>query len=143
MNYNNDHSKAETEETVAALEEAGVQVAAFQADLTRGHTVKLARFRRTDPMLHQWRMAGRRSTIFRDKNENPFTGETLADIRGASVEDVDDAFAAAKAAQGDWAALPPRARGKYLEEAAHEIDARHDDIVAALAVEAGATNYWA
>jgi len=59
---------------------------------------------------------------------------------------VDDAFAAAKAAQGDWAALPPRAHGKYLkyfEEAAHEIDVRHYDIVAALAVEAGATNYWA
>ena len=59
-----------------------------------------------------WR-EGRGSRLLEDRN--PYTGELLYTYRSASREDVDDAYAAAKAAQRAWAALPPSGRVDALE----------------------------
>jgi acyl-CoA reductase-like NAD-dependent aldehyde dehydrogenase len=74
---------------------------------------------------------------------SPFTGETLTSLKGAAIEDVDDAFAAAARAQADWAALLPRERAEWLLKAATAFDRRRPEIVDWLAREAGATHYWA
>ena len=49
------------------------------------------------------------------ENRNPYTGEILYTYRSASREDVDDAYAAAKKARKDWAALPPSGRVEAME----------------------------
>ncbi|MDZ7812076.1 MAG: aldehyde dehydrogenase family protein [Ideonella sp.] len=86
-----------------------------------------------------WR-PGRSTHTFRD--DNPYTGETLLEMRGASVADVDDAFKEAAAAQPAWAALLPRERAELLLKAANAFEERHDEIVDWLTKEAGATSFW-
>ncbi len=49
-------------------------------------------------------------------NINPYTGEALYSYRPASREDVDDAYAAAKAAQKLWADYSPSAKVAVLEK---------------------------
>ena len=49
------------------------------------------------------------------ENLNPMTGEVLYRYRPASREDVDDAYAAAHAAQKEWMALTPSQRVEALE----------------------------
>ena len=89
----------------------------------------------------EWR-AGR-STQHTITDDNPYTGEALLQIRGATVEDVEDAYAAARRAQADWAARLPRERAGVLLAAARVFAARHDEIVDWLTREAGATGFWA
>ncbi|MGW6706003.1 succinic semialdehyde dehydrogenase [Streptomyces sp. NPDC054956] len=50
----------------------------------------------------------------RTANHSPFTGDRLAELPEASPEDVAAAFAAARAAQPAWAAVPVRARAAVL-----------------------------
>ncbi|MCX5405135.1 succinic semialdehyde dehydrogenase [Streptomyces sp. NBC_00335] len=50
----------------------------------------------------------------RTANHSPFTGDRLAELPEATPEDVAAAFAAARAAQPAWAALPVRARAAVL-----------------------------
>lgn len=50
----------------------------------------------------------------RTANHSPFTGDELAELPEASLEDVAAAFAAARAAQPAWAAVPVRARAAVL-----------------------------
>ncbi|MBT2445806.1 succinate-semialdehyde dehydrogenase (NADP(+)) [Streptomyces sp. ISL-43] len=50
----------------------------------------------------------------RTANHSPFTGDKLADLPEATPEDVAAAFAAARAAQPAWAAVPVRARAAVL-----------------------------
>ena len=45
---------------------------------------------------------------------DPATGATLAEVAAAGPEDVDDAVAAARAAQPAWSRLSPRQRGQHL-----------------------------
>ncbi len=47
-------------------------------------------------------------------SKNPATGEMLAEVTQAGLDDVDRAVSAARRAQGKWAALPGHARAKYL-----------------------------
>jgi aldehyde dehydrogenase (NAD+) len=89
----------------------------------------------------QWRNGG--STQHTIVDENPYSGEVLLRIQGASVADVDDAYVAATAAQREWAARLPRERAELLLAAARAFNARHDEIVGWLAREAGATQFWA
>lgn len=60
----------------------------------------------------QWR-EGRGSTVL--ENRNPYYGELLYTYRSASREDIDDAYAAAKAAQKKWFALSPAERVDAME----------------------------
>ncbi|AEW96034.1 MULTISPECIES: succinic semialdehyde dehydrogenase [Streptomycetaceae] len=50
----------------------------------------------------------------RTANHTPFTGEKLADLPEATVAEVAEAFAEARAAQRAWAALPVRRRAEVL-----------------------------
>ncbi|MEV4948159.1 succinic semialdehyde dehydrogenase [Streptomyces sp. NPDC053755] len=50
----------------------------------------------------------------RTANHTPFTGEKLADLPESTPEDVLEAFARARAAQGAWAETPVRARAAVL-----------------------------
>lgn len=52
---------------------------------------------------------------------SPYSGELVGRISEATTEDVDDAVAAAKAAQPAWAALSPQERGKPLARLAQMI----------------------
>ncbi|MDN3296728.1 succinic semialdehyde dehydrogenase [Streptomyces ficellus] len=50
----------------------------------------------------------------RTANHTPFTGQRLAELPESTPEDVAEAFARARAAQGVWAATPVRARAAVL-----------------------------
>ncbi|MGW1775294.1 succinic semialdehyde dehydrogenase [Streptomyces sp. NPDC002104] len=50
----------------------------------------------------------------RTANHSPFTGDRLAELPEATPQDVEAAFAAARAAQPAWAAVPVRARAAVL-----------------------------
>jgi aldehyde dehydrogenase (NAD+) len=61
----------------------------------------------------------------------------LATVTGASAEDVGDAYAAAAAAQPDWAALPPGGRAAVLHRAAQLFRDRAGDLGDLIAAEMG------
>lgn len=84
-----------------------------------------------------------RSTTHTLVDDNPYTGETILRIPGATVDDVNEAYAAAKAAQPAWAAKLPRERAEVLLAASRVFAARHGEIVDWLQREAGATDVWA
>ena len=69
----------------------------------------------------QWRAGSDGRTI---DVEDPSTGEILASVADASVVDGAAALDAAVAAQGDWAATPPRERGEILRRAFMQITPR-------------------
>lgn len=87
----------------------------------------------------EWRDGRSTTTIV---NQNPYDGSQIVRIRGASVEDVNDAYAAAVKAQAEWAALLPRDRADLLMKASRVFEERFEEIVALLAREAGATSFW-
>ena len=69
--------------------------------------------------------------------EDPATGEVIAKVADASVEDGDAALAAADASQGAWARTPPRARGEILRRAYDLMVARADDFALLMTIEMG------
>lgn len=82
-----------------------------------------------DQAGHQW-IAGARRTGRGAPDDvlDPATGTVVASDRLASVEDVDDAVAAALAAQRDWGALPPAERSAAMHRLAAELDAAADEL---------------
>lgn len=82
-----------------------------------------------DQAGHQWiagaRRAGRGAA---DDVLDPATGKVVASDRLATTEDVDDAVAAARAAQRDWGSLPPAERSAAMHRLAAELDAAADDL---------------
>lgn len=87
-----------------------------------------------------WRPGGSSHRIV---DRDPYSGEDLATIQGASREDVDDALAAAQLAQKEWEAVLPYERAEVLTRASQIFSRRHDEIANWLTKEAGATTYWA
>jgi succinate-semialdehyde dehydrogenase/glutarate-semialdehyde dehydrogenase len=69
--------------------------------------------------------------------ENPATGASLCEVADGSAEDAVDALAAASAAQGSWAATPPRERGEILRRAYELIVARTEEIARLITLEMG------
>ncbi|HYT40173.1 MAG TPA: aldehyde dehydrogenase family protein, partial [Acidimicrobiia bacterium] len=59
---------------------------------------------------------------------DPATGATLAEVAAAGPEDVDDAVAAARAAQPAWSRLSPRQRGQHLFAVAALVRRHADDL---------------
>lgn len=82
----------------------------------------------------EWR-AGASGHIVEDKN--PYDGSLITKIRGASADDVADAYRAALAAQEDWAATPPRERSAIMARAAAIVLARREEIIVASIRETG------
>ncbi|MCD7946709.1 MAG: aldehyde dehydrogenase family protein [Oscillospiraceae bacterium] len=70
---------------------------------------------------------------------NPYTNEMIYSYRAASTQDVDDAYAAAKAAQPAWAATLPEERRTYLKALANVVRDMEPEIFQLLMEESGGT----
>src|SRR3954451_24972199 len=68
---------------------------------------------------------------------SPVTGETLAEVPDASVEDINRAVAAAREAQPQWAALSAWDRAKICHAIADLIDERREEFARELSLEQG------
>ncbi len=73
---------------------------------------------------------------------NPLTGAVVSRAAAATVDDVDEAIAAAAAAFPQWSRLGPTARRAVLNRAADLVEARLDLFIEAMAEETGATESW-
>lgn len=71
---------------------------------------------------------------------NPANGELLAKVPAASAEEVDQAFAAARAAQKDWARKPAIERAGYLRQIAQLIRANAPALARTITLEQGKIN---
>src|SRR5688500_14938974 len=69
--------------------------------------------------------------------EDPSTGETIASVADATVDDGRAALDAAVAAQIDWAATPPRERGEILRRAFELMTERSEDLALLMTLEMG------
>ncbi len=83
-----------------------------------------------------WR-EGRGRRVLEDRD--PYSGEVLCRYRSAGPEDLDDAYAAARAAQKAWFALAPARRVEALERLWHVMDANRALLDECLLREAGCT----
>ncbi|ACM38981.1 MULTISPECIES: aldehyde dehydrogenase family protein [Rhizobium/Agrobacterium group] len=70
---------------------------------------------------------------------NPYSGERIAEIALASVEDLDAAYLAAEAAQRDWADRPASVKRDVFLRAAQIVEQRHAEIVDMIIAESGST----
>ncbi len=68
---------------------------------------------------------------------NPSTGESLAVVASATVDDAEAAVAAAARAQAGWAATAPRERGEILRGAFEDIMARAEEFALLMTLEMG------
>lgn len=75
--------------------------------------------------------------------KNPITGEVATIAAAATIDDAMKAADAAAAAFPEWSATGPEERRSKLMAAADALEARKDDIIAAMADEIGATAPWA
>ena len=71
--------------------------------------------------------------------EDPSTGNELAQVADATVEDGTAAMDAAVAAQAEWARSAPRDRGEILRRAFEVITERTDDLARLMTLEMGKT----
>src|SRR5256885_14309024 len=67
----------------------------------------------------------------------PATGAPLAEVAAAGPEDVDDAVAAARAAQPAWSRLSPRQRGQHLFAVAALVRRHADDLARTESLDTG------
>lgn len=70
---------------------------------------------------------------------NPSTEEVIAKAQKATVDEVNEAVQAAKAAQADWAKLPAVERGDWLHKIADGIRARAEELTLTIMQEGGKT----
>ncbi|MGV8872565.1 MAG: aldehyde dehydrogenase family protein [Rhodococcus sp. (in: high G+C Gram-positive bacteria)] len=70
---------------------------------------------------------------------DPFTGAVLTSLTQASLDDLDDAYCAAAAAQVEWAATSPTERRRVLLRVAQILEERRDEITSWLTAESGST----
>ena len=68
---------------------------------------------------------------------DPSTGDVLTSVPRAGLDDLDLALAAAAAAQPDWAAAAPRARGEVLRRAFELMIERREEIAFLMSLEMG------
>ncbi len=71
---------------------------------------------------------------------NPYDGEKLASITIATVDEVDEAYRAAAAAQKEWAATSAYARRGVFEKALRIVEDREPEIAEAIISELGGTH---
>jgi succinate-semialdehyde dehydrogenase / glutarate-semialdehyde dehydrogenase len=69
--------------------------------------------------------------------EDPSTGEALGEVADATPRDAIAALDAAVAAQGAWAATPPRERGEILRRAWERLVERTDELALLMTLEMG------
>jgi len=83
-----------------------------------------------------WRDSSSGATI---AVEDPATGEVIAHVADATVEDGRAALDAAVAAQAEWARTAPRDRGELLRAAYEKITERADEFAMLMTLEMGKT----
>jgi succinate-semialdehyde dehydrogenase/glutarate-semialdehyde dehydrogenase len=69
--------------------------------------------------------------------EDPSTGETIAEIPGASPEDAQAAMDAAHETRAEWEAHPPRERGEILRRAYEMLTERKSELALLMTLEMG------
>ena len=74
---------------------------------------------------------------------NPSTEEVISRQPEGTIEDVNEALDAAKAAQKAWGATPSIERAAYLKKFANGIRARQDEFIDIIMREQGKTRSWA
>ena len=74
---------------------------------------------------------------------NPSTEEVCSRQPEGTLEDVEEALDAARAAQREWAKVPAVERGEYLKKMAEGIRRRQTEIVEIIMREQGKTRSWA
>jgi succinate-semialdehyde dehydrogenase / glutarate-semialdehyde dehydrogenase len=82
----------------------------------------------------EWRDGGEGATI---EVEDPSTGETLAEVADATVDDAKAALGAAHETFAEWRDHPPRERGDILRRAFDVITERADDLALLMTLEMG------
>jgi succinate-semialdehyde dehydrogenase/glutarate-semialdehyde dehydrogenase len=82
----------------------------------------------------EWRDGGEGGTI---GVEDPATGETLAEVADATVDDAKAALGAAHETFAEWRDHPPRERGDVLRRAFDVITERADDLALLMTLEMG------
>lgn len=85
----------------------------------------------------QWR-EGRSNSVYTDTN--PYNDETLAEIRLANVEDIDEAYQSAEKAQKEWAQVNAYQKIAVIEKAIQLLEERRDEILRILIEENGASH---
>ncbi|MCA0143426.1 aldehyde dehydrogenase family protein [Blastococcus sp. LR1] len=78
------------------------------------------------PIAGSWRPGNSEKTA---TDTDPYTGETLTEIRLANADDLDQAYAKAEEAQRDWAARLPSERADVMRRAARIMEDRKDEVV--------------
>jgi aldehyde dehydrogenase (NAD+) len=78
------------------------------------------------PIAGSWREGRSEKTA---TDTDPYTGETLTEIRLATSDDLDEAYAAAREAQREWAARLPSDRADVMRRAARIMEDRQEEIV--------------
>lgn len=84
----------------------------------------------------QWRDGASTGTI---QNLNPYTGEELFTIQGASQADLDEAYKAAQQAQPIWEATPLAEKKLLFERLVDVLQEKREDIIQWLINESGST----
>lgn len=74
---------------------------------------------------------------------NPSTEEVISRQPEGTIEDVEEALDAAKAAQKEWAKVPACERAAYLKKFASGIRARQNEFIEIIMREQGKTRSWA
>lgn len=74
------------------------------------------------------------------KNQNPYNGETLAEIKLAGKADIDAAYEAARRAQKEWEATSPFHRAQVMEKVAKLFEERAQEIDEIIIAEVGANH---
>jgi aldehyde dehydrogenase (NAD+) len=112
-------------------------VMAASAERVTGATPQ-SHYSNLDRMLigDSWRH-GRSNRRVRDID--PYKGDTLLELAAANEQDLNEAYAAAAAAQPRWAARLPAERAAVMERAAQIMIERQEEIVSWLIHEAGST----
>src|SRR3954452_7617460 len=82
----------------------------------------------------EWRDASGGGTL---GVEDPSTGETIAEVADATVDDALVALGAAADAQAEWADTTPRERGEILRRAYEAVMDRADELATVITVEMG------
>lgn len=82
----------------------------------------------------QWRPGSSESVL---TDVNPYDDSVVTEIKLASADDVDEAYAAAKQAQPEWAATTPAHRQQVISRAADLLEEHREEIVELLIRESG------
>lgn len=75
-------------------------------------------------------------------NRSPWSGEVLGEVAAGDAEDAERAVAAAHEAFGRWARTLPWERQRIFLRAADLLEARHDEVLRALALETGCGRHF-